>query len=483
MTTMTAATLLDAIRSDQDCQVGGIAFDSRNVKQGDLFFAISGSHLDGARFIDDAIRRGACGIVASGPRPQTLSADVAYFEIGDTRAALAKAAARFYPRQPEMIVAVTGTSGKTSVADFTRQIFIACGYQAASLGTLGVITKDKADYGSLTTPDPIALHKRIDALAGEGITHLAMEASSHGLDQKRLDGVRLKAAAFTNLGHDHLDYHVTMEAYHQAKLRLFDTLLPQDGVAVINADSSEALSVADVAKRRGQALISVGIAGQDLILRSHMRDGFDQLLQIEAHGKPYAVALPLAGEFQASNALVAAGLAMASGLAPDDVLPTLAHLRGVKGRLERVGLYRGALIVIDYAHKPEALESALSALRPFARGRLICVFGCGGDRDDAKRPVMGAIASRLADHVIVTDDNPRSEDPAVIRAEIMVASQDAVEIGDRRAAIGASLQMAKAGDVVLIAGKGHETGQIFKDHVDPFSDHDEVMRILQEKAV
>lgn len=479
---MKASTLLDRVASEQDCDVSGMSLDSRVVKSGDLFFAISGTHQDGAKFIDDAIGKGAVGIVASGARPQSLPSHIPYFQVEDTRAALAKSAARFFPRQPDTIVAVTGTSGKTSVADFTRQIFIACGYHAASLGTLGVITKDKADYGSLTTPDPVALHQIIDELAGAGITHLAMEASSHGIDQKRLDGVRLKAAAFTNLGHDHLDYHGTMDAYLKAKLRLFDTLLPQDGVVVFNADSPEARTAADIAKARGQKMISIGASAQDLKLLSQSRRDFDQVLQLDWRGKTYAIALPLAGEFQVSNALVAAGLALAVGLSADQVFASLAKLQGVKGRLERVAIYRDALIVIDYAHKPEALENALSALRPFASGKVICVFGCGGDRDRAKRPVMGAIASRLADHVIVTDDNPRSENPAIIRAEIMHAAKDAQEIGDRRRAIESAMQMAKAGDVVLIAGKGHETGQIFKDHTEPFSDHEEVARIIQEKA-
>lgn len=476
------SSLLDGISPADDCLVTGLTLDSRTVHAGDLFFAISGTHQDGARFIEDALKAGAVGIVASGPRPATVPSSISYYQVADPRLALAQAASRFYPLQPDTIVAVTGTSGKTSVADFTRQIFLASGKSAASLGTLGVITKDKADYGSLTTPDPVALHKMIDALAREGVTHLAMEASSHGIDQKRLDGVKLKAAAFTNLGHDHLDYHGTMAAYLQAKLRLFDTLLPHDGSVVFNADSPEAREAGKIALRRGQKMISVGVVGDDLKLRAQSRRGFDQVLEIDWLGKTYSVSLPLAGEFQVSNALVAAGLALAVGLQPDRVFEALSNLRGVKGRLERVALYHDALIVIDYAHKPEALENALSALRPFARGQLICVFGCGGDRDRAKRPVMGEIASRLADHVIITDDNPRSEDPAMIRAEILAATKAAVEIGDRRQAIATATKMAKAGDVVLIAGKGHETGQIFNNRIEPFSDHDEVQRIVQEKA-
>lgn len=477
-----ATHLLGLNSAIQDCEVTGLALDSRVVKAGDLFFAISGTHQDGARFVNDAVQKGAVAIIASGARPESLPSSICYFSVPDVRLALAQAAARFYARQPETIVAVTGTSGKTSVADFTRQIFIASGHHAASIGTLGVITQDKADYGSLTTPDPVALHRMIDVLAGDGITHLAMEASSHGIDQKRLDGVRLKAAAFTNLGHDHLDYHGTMEAYFKAKLRLFDALLPADGTIVINADSLESNVVADIAKARGQKLISVGRVGQDLRLVADSRDHFDQILTLDWHGENVVVRLPLAGQFQAVNALVAAGLAIAVGLKPDHVFDALSKLSGVKGRLERVAIYNSALIVIDYAHKPEALENALSALRPFASGKLICAFGCGGDRDRVKRPVMGEIASRLADHVIVTDDNPRSEIPSAIRAEIMAAAPNAKEIGDRRLAIATVMNMAKPGDVVLIAGKGHETGQIFADRVEPFSDHDEVARIVREKA-
>lgn len=479
---MKASEILGLVSVEQDCDISGLAFDSRAVKAGDLFFAIAGTHQDGARYIDDAVRKGAAGIVASGPRPTSLPDSISYVAVADTRSALAHAAAKFYARQPDTIVAVTGTSGKTSVADFTRQIFIASGYHAASIGTLGVITKDKADYGSLTTPDPVALHKMIDALAGQGITHLAMEASSHGLDQKRIDGVRLKAAAFTNLGHDHLDYHGTMEAYLTAKLRLFDTLLPADGTVVVNADAPESKAVAEGARLRGLKLISVGRVGEDLRLVSETLDRFDQILALDWQGRGVTVRLPLAGEFQTANALVAAGLAIAVGVPPAYVFDALSQLSGVKGRLERVGIYHDALIVIDYAHKPEALENALSALRPFVQGKLICVFGCGGDRDRAKRPIMGGIAARLADHVIVTDDNPRSEIPSAIRAEIMTAVPDAIEIGDRRLAIETAMRMARAGDVVVIAGKGHETGQILADHIAPFSDHEEVARFVQEKS-
>ena len=459
-------------------EVTGLTADSRLVRKGFVFFAVSGVKHDGSAFIADAIKAGAIAVVYEGEADFITGATA--IATDDVRHVLAVTAATFYPRQPETSVAVTGTAGKTSVADFTRQIFEACGKQAASLGTIGIVRADGISYGALTTPDPVTLHQTLDMLAGEGVTHLAMEASSHGIDQRRLDGVHLKAAAFTNLGQDHLDYHVTREAYLAAKLRLFDTLLPKQGVAVVNADAPESIDVMRVARERGITVLSVGTKGHDLRLMSVLRRGFDQHLALEWRGVAYAVTLPLAGEFQAANALVAAGLALAVGEAPEQVFAALGSLQGVKGRLERVATYKGGLILVDYAHKPEALEQALVALRPFVNGKLICIFGCGGDRDRAKRAIMGRIAHDRADHVIVTDDNPRSEDPASIRQSILAACPGASDIGDRFEAIKAGIGMVGAGDVVLIAGKGHETGQIFADHTVPFSDHDAVKTILAE---
>ena len=459
-------------------EVTGLTSDSRLVRKGFIFFAVSGVKHDGSAFIADAIKAGAVAVVYEGD--SALVTGTAAIAVDDVRQALAQTAAKFYPHQPETIVAVTGTAGKTSVADFTRQIFETCGKQTASLGTIGVVRADGISYGALTTPDPVTLHQTLETLASEGVTHLAMEASSHGIDQRRLDGVRLKAAAFTNLGQDHLDYHITREAYLAAKLRLFDTLLPKHGVAVVNADAPESSDVMKAAHERGITVLSVGTKGQDLRLVSVARHGFDQHLALEWQGKPYEVTLPLAGEFQAANALVAAGLALAVGEAPEQVFAALGKLHGVKGRLERVATYKGGLILVDYAHKPEALEQTLVALRPFVTGKLICIFGCGGDRDRAKRAIMGRIAHDKADHVIVTDDNPRSEDPASIRQSILAACPGASDIGDRFEAIKAGIGMVGAGDVVLIAGKGHETGQIFADHTVPFSDHDAVKTILAE---
>ena len=374
--------------------------------------------------------------------------------------------------QPPVAVAVTGTSGKTSVVEFTRQIFAASGKAAASVGTIGIVKPDGGRYGSLTTPDPVSLHRTLADLHRDGVTHLAFEASSHGLDQHRLDGVALTAAAFTNLGRDHLDYHPDAEAYFQAKLRLFTELLKPDQTAVINADGAVANRVAEAARARGLNVFTTGKNGRDIRLLNAERVGFTQRLTIEAAGETFDVPLPLIGDYQVENALVAAGLAIAAGIEPRAAISALATLKGVPGRLEIVGETNGGLVVVDYAHKPEALEAALSGVRPFVTGKLICVFGCGGDRDRGKRPIMGRIAAEKADIIVVTDDNPRSEDPAAIRAEILADCPGAREIGDRRAAIDWAVAEARTGDVVLIAGKGHETGQIVGDTVLPFSDHD-----------
>jgi UDP-N-acetylmuramoyl-L-alanyl-D-glutamate--2,6-diaminopimelate ligase len=452
--------------------VARITVDSRQAAPGALFVALAGTKADGAKFIADAVAKGAVAVLAGETAAIPDGLAVPVLRAREPRRALALMAARFSGAQPETAVAVTGTSGKTSVAEFTRQLFAAAGRRAASIGTIGVVKPDGAVYGSLTTPDPVTLHETLAALAREGITHLAFEASSHGLDQYRLDGVRVAAAAFTNLGRDHLDYHPTTEAYLAAKLRLFDELLPPGAPAVINVDGPRAEDVAAVARRRGQPIVSVGAAGETVRLARLARDGFAQVMTIVHAGRTYEVRLPLIGTYQTANALVAAGLAIAVGEDPAVVIPALGRLEGVKGRLEIVGERNGGLAVVDYAHKPEALEAALDGVRPFATGRLICVFGCGGDRDRGKRPIMGAISVRRADVTIVTDDNPRTEDPAAIRAEILAAAPGATEIGDRGEAIRAAVAMMQAGDVVLVAGKGHETGQIVGQRVLPFSDHD-----------
>ena len=338
-------------------------------------------------------------------------------------------------------------------------------------------------YGSLTTPDPVELHRTLDQLAGEGVTHLALEASSHGLDQHRLDGVRIAAGAFTNLSRDHLDYHPTIEAYLAAKLRLFEDLIAPRGTAVIDVDDCYAGQVVEAARKRGLKIMTVGVGGDDIKLTGGAIDGFAQVITIAHAGKTYKVKLPLVGAFQVQNAAVAAGLAIATGSEPARVFAALEHLNGAKGRLEYVGAKNGAPIFIDYAHKPDALKKALEALRPYASGKLVVVFGAGGDRDAGKRPIMGRIAAENADRVIVTDDNPRSEQPAAIRAAILTAAPGATEIGDRTQAIRAGIAGLKSGDVLLIAGKGHETGQILADRTIDFSDHDAVAAALKERVI
>ena len=466
-------------------EITGITADSREARPGWVFAALPGAKTDGSRFIADAIGKGASAILAGtgADLGAPLPGAVPVLLSPEPRRTLALMAARLFPAQPQTTVAVTGTSGKTSVAEFTRQIFAQLGHRAASLGTIGLMKDSGSVYGGLTTPDPVALHRTLAELAGEGITHLAFEASSHGLDQFRLDGVRLKAAAFTNLGRDHLDYHPTMEEYLAAKLRLFTELLPPDGTAVINSDSEHAGEVIAAARRAGRRTATVGNDGDFLALDSLAPERFAQTMRVRHNGNAVEIRLPLLGAYQASNALLAAGLAMGTGEPADRVMPALTKLQGVKGRLEIMGLTRGGLVVIDYAHKPDALAAALKALRPFAPGRLVCVFGCGGDRDKGKRPIMGRIAASLADTVIVTDDNPRSEDAKAIRAEILASAPSAREIGDRAEAISAGARLLGTGDVLLVAGKGHETGQIIGSTIIPFSDHEAVRAVLTETEI
>jgi len=465
-----------------DIEVGGVTSDSRAVTPGDVFVAIAGGKTDGLGFVAAATAAGAAAIVAQRPPLPSLPDGVAFARVGNARRALARIAAKVYSRQPGTIAAITGTSGKTSAAAFTRQIWSTLGFAAASVGTIGVVSPRGETYGSLTTPDPVALHRSLDALAGDGVTHLAIEASSHGLDQFRLDGLRLAAGAFTNITRDHLDYHPSFEAYLAAKLRLFAELLEPGAAAVIDVDHDHAGAVLGAAQARGLSIIDVGRSANGIRLIDAAIVGFSQALRIAYGGKTYQLRLPLVGEFQVENALVAAGLAIATGGAADLVFPALEGLTGAKGRLELVGSNHGAPIFVDYAHKPDALAKALEALRPYTTGRLVAVFGAGGDRDRGKRPLMGAIAAEKADRVIVTDDNPRSEDAAAIRAAILVAARGAIEIGDRNEAIRAAIAELRRGDVLLIAGKGHETGQIIGDRVVPFSDHEAVAAALKELA-
>lgn len=440
-----------------------------------------GTNADGLQFVSDAIKRGAVAVIAE-RQPQEPIPGIAFLIVDDVRRVLARAAALLAGRQPETIAAVTGTSGKTSVAAFCRQIWQTLGYPAASIGTIGLVTPSGETYGSLTTPDPVSLAETLAGLAQDGVTHVAMEASSHGIEQRRLDGIALKAAGFTNLSRDHLDYHKTPEAYLAAKLRLFDTLLPDGAAAVVNADSDVAERVIAVCHARKLEVIDVGQRGRRLRLVASRMDERGADIEVEVDGQRFATHLPLPGEFQIANALLAAGLCLATGESARAVIPALAHLSGAPGRLELVGRRAGAPVFVDYAHKPDALEKVLTTLRALTRNRLSVVFGCGGDRDTGKRPIMGEIAARLADRVIVTDDNPRSESPATIRAAILAGAEkgsaEVTEIADRGTAILAAVGSLEEGDVLVIAGKGHETGQIVGDKVFPFSDLDVARRAL-----
>jgi UDP-N-acetylmuramoyl-L-alanyl-D-glutamate--2,6-diaminopimelate ligase len=464
-------------------ELNGISADSRTVQPGDLFVAMAGAQDDGLRFVAQALAAGAAAVMADRVPQTPLPPDIAFVKVHDARRSLALAAAKFFPHQPQVIAAVTGTSGKTSVAAFTRQIWAALGYEAASIGTVGLVSGKREVYGSLTTPDPVALHRELDALAKEGVTHLAVEASSHGLDQHRLDGMRIAAGAFTNLSRDHLDYHPSMPDYLAAKLRLFTDLVERRGAAVINVDHEHADAVVACAKQRRLRLLTVGRNGTGIRLVENAIDGFAQTLHAVHAGNDYKLRLPLVGDFQIENALLAAGLVLATGGEPAAAFAALARLKGAKGRLELAGEKNGASIFVDYAHKPDALAKALAALRPYVTGRLVVVFGAGGDRDPGKRPMMGRIAAEQADRVVVTDDNPRGEEAATIRAAILQAAPGAVEIGDRGEAIRTAVAELRRGDVLLIAGKGHETGQIVGKQVFPFSDHEAVAAALEGRGV
>jgi len=466
-----------------DPEIAGVTADSRKVKPGFLFAALPGTQVDGRAFAAKAIEAGAAAILAGGDVPGAV---VPVVVSPDPRRAYALAAANFWGAQPRACVAVTGTNGKTSVANFCRQIFARGGHASASMGTLGLtVTRpdgvnEQLTPAGLTTPDAADIAELLARIAGMGVTHFAMEASSHGVDQRRLDGVGLRAAGFLNLTQDHLDYHGTMEAYRAAKLRLFETLLPRGGVAVLNADSDAFPAFAAAAVCAGQSVVSVGEAGQSirLLQRGLLPEG--QRLKLDVCGLACTVKLPLAGGFQASNALVAAGLCLAAGVKADDVLAGLEALEGAAGRLQRIGTGpRGGEAYVDYAHTPDGLETVLNALRPHVRGKLIVVFGAGGDRDRGKRPIMGEIATRLADVAIVTDDNPRSEDPAAIRAEVLAGARGAKEIGDRRGAIRAGAALLGEGDILVVAGKGHEQGQKVGDVVLPFDDVVETAQALE----
>ena len=465
-----------------DPLIAGVTADSRKVKPGFLFAALPGSMVDGREFAAKAVAAGAVAVISAQDMP---GLGVPVLATKDPRRAYALAAKAFWGAQPPVVVAVTGTNGKTSVAAFCRQIFNHAGKKAASMGTLGVRATgpgldEQLTPPGLTTPDAADVAELMSILAAKGVTHLALEASSHGVDQRRLDGVDLVAAGFLNLTQDHLDYHHTMEAYRDAKLRLFETLLPRGATAVLNADSDAYDAFAATAVTSGQSVFSVGEAGQGLKLLSRQPTPEGQTLKIEAAGKVYEVRLPLVGGYQASNVLVAAGLCIAAGEDVASVMAALEPIEGAPGRLQRVGTGpKGGEAYVDYAHTPDGLETVLKALRPHVERRLIVVFGAGGDRDRAKRPLMGKAAADHADIAIVTDDNPRNEVPAAIRAEVLAGAKGAQEIGDRREAIRSAVAQMTAGDVLVVAGKGHEQGMSIAGVLHPFDDVAEVAQALE----
>ena len=470
-----AATVPVGVAPPNDPAITGITADSRQVQPGFLFAALRGSATDGRHFAGEAVAKGAVAILTDDPAALMLDeatrSRVAIIADANPQRLLALAAARFYPARPATIAAVTGTNGKTSVAHFTREIWQALGYQSASLGTLGWVVGDERQPGALTTPDPVALHRTLSELAGRGVSHAAIEASSHGLAQYRLDGLSVAAAAFTNLTRDHLDYHGDMDAYRAAKERLFTALLEPAGTAVLNADSREFNHLAAAARQRTQSVVAYGTAAEAdlrIVARQPRRDG--QRVSLALNGEPHDVELKLIGGFQAMNVLAALGLVLATGGRMKDAIAALPLLSTVPGRMQLVGEINGATVFVDYAHTPDALATALAAARPHTERRLAVVFGAGGDRDRGKRPLMGEVTTANADIVYVTDDNPRSENAAAIRREILAAAPGAIEIGDRRAAICTAIGALCAGDVLIIAGKGHETGQVVGRETLPFDD-------------
>ncbi|WP_174301033.1 UDP-N-acetylmuramoyl-L-alanyl-D-glutamate--2,6-diaminopimelate ligase [Caulobacter sp. S45] len=482
MSVRLSALVARSLPADADPLIEGVTADSRAVRPGFLFAALPGSASDGRAFIPQALAAGAAAVLAPQDTPNTGAPLV---RACDARRLYALAARRLQPAEPETIVAVTGTNGKTSVATFCRQIFARLGRHAASMGTLGVQAEDGDRLDALTppgltTPDAAEVARLAAELARRGVSHLALEASSHGLDQRRLDGLTIKAAGFTNLSQDHLDYHGGMDAYRACKLRLFEQLTPRGGSAVLNADAADFPAFAAAAVIHGLSVMSVGETGSAIRLTARRPEPFGQRLSGYVLSRPFDLRLPLAGGFQASNALVAAGLCIAAGEDPLAVMAALEHLTGAPGRLQRVGSGpNGGEAYVDYAHTPDGLHTVLEALRPHVKRRLLVVFGAGGDRDRAKRPLMGRAAHELADICIVTDDNPRSEDPAAIRAAVMTGAPGALEVGDRRAAIRAAVEQLGEGDVLVVAGKGHEQGQTVAGVTHPFDDVVETQAALQ----
>lgn len=468
-------------------EISGVTADSRKVEPGFLFVGVPGAQVDGARFLPQARTQGAVAALVSSNSdlPADLDcSDFPIFRCDDVHWMLAKLAGRFYPAEFDKVAAVTGTNGKTSIASFLRQIWTHAGKTAANVGTIGIEGPKGSYYGGLTTPDPVGMMQTAQDLIAQGVTHLALEASSHGLEQKRQDGLRVDVGAFTNLTRDHLDYHLTFEAYRDAKTQLFSRLVCDDGYAVINLDDPNGAHFLKVAQDRGLRCITLGQTDDaDLVIEAIDVEGFTQRVRLRGLWGTCDCVVPLVGAFQASNALVAGLMAYASGIERDVVLDAIAKLEGACGRMELVGkVGEDSAIYVDYSHTPDSLQTALEALRPFTRNRLLVVFGAGGDRDPGKRPMMGKAANDHADFAYVTDDNPRSEDPGLIRAAVMEAVSQGVEVDGRQEAINQAVAALQSGDILVVAGKGHERGQTVKGEVLPFSDHEAVAKALAKRA-
>ena len=462
---------------DSDVLVSGLTCDSREVKPNYIFAALPGTVTDGRKYIEGAIEKGAGAILST----SGLDLPIPYLASDNPRLDYAKMAAKFYAGQPKTLVAMTGTNGKSSTVEFLRQIWAFSGKQAACFGTLGVQAPRGYRPLTHTTPDAVALHQTLSGLKAEGVTHAAMEASSHGLDQYRLDGVKITAAGFSNLTQDHFDYHADAEEYFQAKARLFTELTPKDAPVVINVNDEYGQRLVKICGDCGQDVMQVGWSGQDIRIDEVMPRASSQIVNLVVQGKRHKIELPLAGEFQTLNAIAALGLAMVTGVQVEKALEALGHLKGVAGRMERAGQTKeGAPIFVDFAHTEDGLDKLLRSVRPHTMGKVIVAFGCGGDRDPDKRPKMGRVAAKLADDVIVTDDNPRTEDAASIRKAVLKGCPNATEIGDRAKAIRAGIKKLSANDCLVIAGKGHEQGQIVGTKTIPFSDVKQVGAALKE---
>jgi len=462
---------------DSDGFVGGLTCDSRDVKAGYVFAALPGTVTDGRKYIENAIEKGAAAILSTAG----LDLPIPYLSSANPRLDYAKMAAQLHSGQPETLVAMTGTNGKSSTVEFLRQIWAYAGKSAACFGTLGVQAPNGYTPLSHTTPDAVALHQTLSQLKADGVSHAAMEASSHGLDQYRMDAVKITAAGFSNLTQDHFDYHADAEEYFQAKARLFTELTPKDAPVVINVNDEYGQRLVDICRERGQDILQVGWSGHDIRIDEVMPRASSQIIDLVVHGKRHKIDLPLAGEFQTLNAIAALGLAMVTGIDTDKVIEALSHLKGVAGRMERAGQTKeGAPIFVDFAHTEDGLDKLLRSVRPHTMGRIIVAFGCGGDRDPDKRPKMGRVAAKLADEVIVTDDNPRTEDAATIRKAVFKGCPNATEIGDRARAIREGINKLGPNDCLVIAGKGHEQGQVVGTKVIPFSDVEQVQTALKE---